>query len=63
MFIVRGENIYPTAIEDTLRAIDGFGGEFRVAISRRQTMDELLVQAECAVSHQAPEAPERLRRT
>jgi phenylacetate-CoA ligase len=51
MFIVRGENIYPSAIEDVLRAIDGFGGEFRVIVSRRETMDELLVRAECAPSH------------
>jgi phenylacetate-CoA ligase len=51
MFIVRGENIYPSAIEDTLRAIDGFGGEFRVIVSRRETMDELLVRAEYAASH------------
>jgi phenylacetate-CoA ligase len=63
MFIVRGENIYPSAIEDTLRAIDGFGGEFRVVISRRETMDELLIQAEYAPSHRAPEPQERLRRT
>ena len=51
MFIVRGENIYPSAIEDVLRAIDGFGGEFRVIVSRRETMDELLVRVECAASH------------
>jgi phenylacetate-CoA ligase len=51
MFIVRGENIYPSAIEDTLRAIEGFGGEFRVIVSRRETMDELLVRAEFAASH------------
>jgi phenylacetate-CoA ligase len=51
MFIVRGENIYPSAIEDTLRAIDGFGGEFRVIVSRRETMDELLVRAEFAATH------------
>jgi phenylacetate-CoA ligase len=51
MFIVRGENIYPSAIEDTLRAIEGFGGEFRVIVSRREAMDELLVRAEFAASH------------
>jgi phenylacetate-CoA ligase len=51
MFIVRGENIYPSAIEDTLRAVEGFGGEFRVIVSRREAMDELLVQAEYARSH------------
>ena len=51
MVIVRGENIYPSAIEDTLRGIAGFGGEFRVIISRREAMDELLVRAEYAQSH------------
>jgi phenylacetate-CoA ligase len=52
MFIVRGENIYPGAIEDVLRAIEGFGGEFRVIISRTEAMDELLVRAEIAASHE-----------
>jgi phenylacetate-CoA ligase len=62
MLIVRGENIYPSAIEDVLRAIDGFGGEFRVIVSRREAMDELLIQAECAPSHAGP-AVEGLRTT
>jgi phenylacetate-CoA ligase len=51
MLVVRGENVYPSAIEDTLRAIPGFGGEFRVIVSRRETMDELLVRAEYANTH------------
>ncbi len=46
MFIVRGENIYPSAIEDTLRATPGFGVEFRIIISREEAMDRLVVQAE-----------------
>jgi phenylacetate-CoA ligase len=54
MFIVRGENVYPGAIEDVLRSIDGFGGEFRVVISRKDAMDELLIRAEYAASHAAP---------
>jgi len=61
MFIVRGENIYPSAIEDTLRAIDGFGGEFRVIVSRREAMDELLIRAEYAPSHGDPPRLEALR--
>ena len=48
MFIVRGENIYPSAIEEVLRAVPGFGGEFRIIVSRTQRMDELLVRAEYA---------------
>jgi phenylacetate-CoA ligase len=63
MFIVRGENIYPSAIEDTLRAIEGFGGEFRVIVSRKDAMDELLVRAEYAASHAAPERQTALART
>lgn len=63
MFIVRGENIYPSAIEDTLRAVEGFGGEFRVIISRRDAMDELLVRAECAKDLVGTDAQDRLRET
>jgi phenylacetate-CoA ligase len=51
MIIVRGENIYPSAIEDTLRAVEGFGGEFRVIVSRREAMDELLIRAEYTAGH------------
>ncbi|MGH7266380.1 MAG: phenylacetate--CoA ligase family protein [Candidatus Rokuibacteriota bacterium] len=60
MLIVRGENVYPSAIEDTLRAIDGFGGEFRVVVSRREAMDELLVRVEYAPTHGEPAAREAL---
>src|SRR3989442_4767362 len=56
MFIVRGENIYPSAIEDVLRSLGGFGGEFSVIVSRREAMDELLVRAEYAASHAADAA-------
>jgi phenylacetate-CoA ligase len=63
MFIVRGENIYPSAIEDVLRAVDGFGGEFSVIVSRREAMDELLIRAEFAATHAAAEVRERLRVT
>jgi len=43
---VRGENVYPSAIEDVIRGIDGFSDEFRIIITREKTMDELIVQAE-----------------
>ena len=46
MFQVRGENVYPSAIEDVIRGIKGFGDEFRIIITREKTMDELIVQAE-----------------
>lgn len=46
MLIIRGENVYPSAIEEVLRGMEGFGGEFRIVVSREKAMDELMVQAE-----------------
>ena len=46
MFVVRGENVYPSAIENVIRGIKGFGDEFRIIVTRERTMDELIVQAE-----------------
>ncbi len=48
MFVVRGENVYPSAIENVIRGIKGFGDEYRILITREQTMDEMIVQAEYA---------------
>jgi phenylacetate-CoA ligase len=47
-FVVRGENVYPSTIEDVIRGIKGFGEEYRIIITREKTMDELIVQAEYA---------------
>ncbi|MHB8828143.1 MAG: phenylacetate--CoA ligase family protein [Syntrophales bacterium] len=46
MFVIRGENVYPSAIENVIRGIAGFGDEFRIVITREETMDEMIVQAE-----------------
>src|SRR3989449_3124425 len=46
VFIIRGNNLYPGAIEDALRGVEGFGGGVQVIISRQDTMDELLIRAE-----------------
>lgn len=48
MFVVRGENVYPSAIEDVIRGIEGLGEEYRIVITREKAMDELIIQAECA---------------
>ena len=63
MLVVRGENVYPSGIEDALRAVPGFGGEFRVIVSRREAMDELLVRVEYTPDHEPPERREALQRT
>jgi phenylacetate-CoA ligase len=62
MLVVRGENVYPSGIEDALRAVPGFGGEFRVIVSRRDTMDELLVRAEYTPEHDPPDRRQALQR-
>lgn len=46
MFTVRGENIYPSAIDDVVMAEPGYGGEHRIVISRDSAMDTLVVQVE-----------------
>jgi phenylacetate-CoA ligase len=48
MFTVRGENIYPSAIDDVVMAAAGYGGEHRIVISRTDAMDVLTVQVEHA---------------
>jgi phenylacetate-CoA ligase len=45
-FTVRGENIYPSAIDDVVMAIHGYGGEHRIIVSRDRAMDELTVELE-----------------
>jgi phenylacetate-CoA ligase len=61
MLVVRGENVYPSAIEDALRAIPGFGGEFRIVVSRREVMDELLVRAEYTTEYEPGDRRDVLR--
>jgi phenylacetate-CoA ligase len=46
MFTIRGENVYPAAIDEVLSALPGYGGEHRILISREETMDKLAVRAE-----------------
>lgn len=53
MFTIRGENIYPSAIDDVVMADPAYGGEHRIVISREHTMDSLAVQVE----HQAHVTP------
>lgn len=45
MLVIRGENVYPAAIEEAVRA-GGCEGEFRVEVVRTGALDELLVEVE-----------------
>ena len=49
MIIVRGQNVFPSRIEDILRGMKEFGGEFRLVLERDAGyMDRLTVQTEVA---------------
>ena len=47
MLVVRGENVYPSAIEDVLRGFAELAGEFEIVVTRPAALDELTVIAEC----------------
>jgi phenylacetate-CoA ligase len=46
MFTIRGENVYPSAIDAVVMALPGYGGEHRIVITREEAMDELAVRIE-----------------
>jgi phenylacetate-CoA ligase len=46
MLIIRGANIYPSAVETVLRQVDGLGGEFQILVGLKGTMDEMTVRVE-----------------
>ncbi len=47
MMIVRGQNVFPSRIEDILRGMAEFGGEFRLVLDREPgQLDRLTVQTE-----------------
>ncbi len=47
MIIVRGQNVFPSRIEDILRSMEVFGGEFRLLLEREPgQLDRLTVQTE-----------------
>jgi len=53
MIHIRGENVYPTEIDNVLRSIEGYAGEHRVVVTRTGSMDEIVVRAEAAPGHAA----------
>jgi phenylacetate-CoA ligase len=46
MFTIRGENVYPSTVDETLRETANYGGEHRIIISRSTAMDVLRIQVE-----------------
>ena len=46
MLVIRGANVYPSAIETGLRTVPELGPEFRIRVSRPGALDEITVLAE-----------------
>ena len=46
MLIIRGVNIYPSALEQAVRATDGIGSEFRVYVQKNGPFDEARIEVE-----------------
>lgn len=55
MFQIRGENVYPSEIDNVLSGLDGYGGEHQIVISREGSMDELMVRVEHTEAASGPE--------
>ncbi len=62
MLIVRGVNVFPSALEAVIRQFPGID-EFQIEVYKRSEMDEirLLVEIDGATAHAAQEVQERLR--
>lgn len=54
MLVIRGANIFPSAIETALRTLDELGPEFQIRVRRPGALDEISVHAE--LSHQTSAA-------
>ena len=46
MLIIRGANIYPSAVETVLRRCEGLGTEFQIVVDKKGAMDEMTVRVE-----------------
>ena len=46
MLIIRGVNLYPSAVEHVLLSIKGVAGYYQLIVQRPGTMDELTLECE-----------------
>ena len=49
MVVIRGVNLYPSAVDDIIRSLSGIG-EYEVSISASRGMKEIGLRAECKQS-------------
>lgn len=46
MLLIRGANIYPSAVENVLRQVPGIGREYRIVVDKKGPLDEATIEAE-----------------
>ncbi|MGV0794994.1 alpha/beta hydrolase fold domain-containing protein [Mycolicibacterium sp. XJ1819] len=46
MLVIRGANVYPSAVEAAIRSVPGAGNEFRIMVDRRGDLDDITVVVE-----------------
>ncbi len=46
MLLIRGANVYPSAVESTLRQVPGVGAEYRIIVEKIGALDELRLEVE-----------------
>lgn len=46
MLLVRGANVYPSAVESALRNVPGVGGEYRIIVEKDGALDQIRLEVE-----------------
>ncbi|MGO9772852.1 MAG: phenylacetate--CoA ligase family protein [Roseiarcus sp.] len=46
MLLIRGANVYPSAIENAMRRVPGVGAEYRVIVEKARALDEMRLEVE-----------------
>jgi phenylacetate-CoA ligase len=59
MLVVRGVNVFPSAIDEIVRRVDGVD-EYRVTVTSRRHMGHLVIEIECADGIDPAETSRRL---
>jgi phenylacetate-CoA ligase len=62
MLVIRGVNVFPSAIEAALLEHPGVAGQYAIVLDRRQTLPELEVHAELASDELVPQRDDVQRR-
>ena len=63
MLVIRGANVFPSAVETALRSVPELGPEFRILVTRAGALDEMTVRTELGPSAAPGTEADVIRRT